>query len=100
MHSKNTYHRDLKPQNILINSQNIVQVADFGLGRIVHDKDRTYSKEIETLWYRSPELMLGMVRYDVGAVDAWSLGCILYELAEGRVLFKGNSEFCQIMKIF
>lgn len=42
--------------------------------------DKTFSKEIETLWYRSPELLLGIKHYGMG-VDIWSLGCILYELA-------------------
>lgn len=80
MHSKNIFHRDLKPQNILISHAGHVKIADFGLGRIVSNKLHTMSKEIETLWYRAPELLFGSVNYDLG-VDTWSIGCIFYELA-------------------
>lgn len=86
LHSRLVFHRDLKPQNILINHAGAVKIADFGLGRIVGLRLGTMSKEIETLWYRAPELLFGCVKYDF-AVDIWSIGCIFYELAEGRVLF-------------
>ena len=99
MHSRNIYHRDLKPQNILITKKGEVQIADFGLSRMILNHKRTFSKEIETLWYRSPELLLGQKHYDSG-VDIWSLGCIMYELAEGKVLFKGDCEISQLFKIF
>ena len=54
MHAKNVFHRDLKPQNILISNQGDIKIADFGLGRVVGGKLETMSKEIETLWYRAP----------------------------------------------
>ena len=57
------------------------------------------SREIETLWYRAPELLLGTANYDF-SVDMWSVGCIFYEIAEGRVLFQAESEIGQIFKIF
>ena len=98
LHSNNVFHRDLKPQNILINSNNLIKIADFGLGRIVGPKLQTMSKEIETLWYRAPELLFGNVRYDL-EVDVWSIGCIFYELAEGHILFHTESEIGQIMEI-
>ena len=80
MHSQKVFHRDLKPQNILISNNGIIKIADFGLSRIVGHQLQTMSKEIETLWYRSPELLLGTVRYDF-SVDIWSIGCIFYEIA-------------------
>lgn len=46
MHSKKVFHRDLKPQNILINSAGNVKIADFGLGRIFGERFTTMSKEI------------------------------------------------------
>ena len=102
MHDRHIYHRDLKPQNILVGSSGEIKIGDFGLSRVIVNPNRTFSKEIETLWYRSPELLLGRLldnegikHYD-GGVDTWSLGCILYELAEGKVLFRGDSEISQI----
>lgn len=44
LHSRNVYHRDLKPQNILINSHNDVKIADFGLSRVIINSSRTFSK--------------------------------------------------------
>jgi serine/threonine protein kinase len=78
----------LKPQNILISKEGVVKIADFGLGRIACHPFATFSREIETLWYRSPELLLGTQNYGY-AVDLWSVGCILYDLVEGRALFQG-----------
>ena len=98
MHEMKIYHRDLKPQNILINEKNEIKVADFGLGREISPFQETMSKEIETLWYRAPELLLGNVKYNHG-VDIWSIGCIMFEVAEGRVLFQTESEVGQIMEI-
>lgn len=98
MHSQKVFHRDLKPQNILISNKGIIKIADFGLSRIVGHRLQTMSKEIETLWYRSPELLLGTVRYDF-SVDIWSIGCIFYEIAQGNVLFQTESEIGQIFEI-
>ena len=99
MHSRNVFHRDLEPQNILISEDGkVVKVADFGLGRTFTSKFYTMSKEIETLWYRAPELLFGNFKYDLG-VDVWSIGCIFYELAEGSILFRTESEIGQIMEI-
>lgn len=52
-----------------------------------------YTQKVVTLWFRSPELLLGMRNY-TAAVDAWSLGCILAEivLGKGRALFNGHKE--------
>lgn len=98
MHKTKVFHRDLKPHNILINQNHEVKIADFGLGRIVGLRLDTMSKEIETLWYRAPELLLGTLKYDL-SVDVWSLGCIFYEIVEGKVLFQSESELGQIMEI-
>jgi len=98
MHKKKVFHRDLKPQNILISNQGEIKIADFGLGRVCANRLDTMSKEIETLWYRAPELLLGNVNYDY-AVDVWSIGCIFYELSEGSILFQTESEIGQIFEI-
>jgi cyclin-dependent kinase len=60
---------------------------------------RSYSNEVVTLWYRSPDVLLGSRQYST-SIDVWSAGCILAELAGGRPLFSGNSVKDQLQRIF
>ena len=99
-HSKKIIHRDLKPQNILTaKNGEIVKVADFGLARAFSIPIRPYTKEVLTLWYRAPELLLGINEYST-PVDIWSIGCIFAELILKQPLFKGEYEIEQLFKIF
>jgi len=66
-------HRDLKPQNLLIDSNNKMKLADFGLARAYGLPIKTYTHEVVTLWYRAPEIMLGQKRYST-SIDIWSVG--------------------------
>ena len=93
-------HRDVKPQNILINDNLEVQVADWGLSRFMQTHDpQCFTSEVQTLWYRCPELLLGQNKYNI-MVDIWSIGAIMYELLCGKVLFPGDSCVGQLMLIF
>lgn len=99
-HNRRIIHRDLKPQNLLIDpKKNILKIADFGLARAFSVPIRTLTHEIETLWYRAPEVLLGQKEYSLG-VDIWAIGCIFAELHERKPLFVGDSEIDQIFKIF
>lgn len=98
-HRRRVLHRDLKPQNLLINKDGIIKVADFGLGRSFGIPVRNYTHEIVTLWYRAPEVLLGSPRYSC-PVDVWSIGCIFAEMATRKPLFQGDSEIDQLFRMF
>ncbi|KAH8740518.1 cyclin dependent kinase A [Cryptosporidium ryanae] len=101
LHTCRTIHRDLKPQNILVTDANIpaVKIADFGLARVLSSPFKTLTREVVTLWYRAPELILGLRNYSC-SVDIWSVGCIFVELFIGKPLFPGDSEISTLYMIF
>jgi len=99
-------HRDLKPQNILVDyigtdGLPVVKLADFGLARAMYNKseERCLSTEVVTLWYRSPELLLGAHNYTF-STDIWSVGCILAELLRKKPLFYCDSEIATLHRIY
>ncbi|THU71738.1 hypothetical protein C4D60_Mb04t04650 [Musa balbisiana] len=99
-HSHRVLHRDLKPQNLLIDQRtNALKLADFGLARAFGIPVRTFTHEVVTLWYRAPEILLGSRHYST-PVDLWSVGCIFAEMVNQRPLFPGDSEIDQLFKIF
>mmetsp|Transcript_35968 Transcript_35968/g.80065 ORF Transcript_35968/g.80065 Transcript_35968/m.80065 type:complete len:302 (-) Transcript_35968:441-1346(-) len=99
-HSRRVLHRDLKPQNLLIDrAHNNLKLADFGLARAFGIPIRAYTHEVVTLWYRAPEILLGTKTYST-PVDVWSIGCIFAEMVNHRPLFPGDSEIDQLYKIF
>ncbi|KAJ1898902.1 Cyclin-dependent kinase catalytic subunit [Kickxella alabastrina] len=98
-HTHRTLHRDLKPQNLLIDQNGMLKIADFGLGRAIGVPLRVYTHEVVTLWYRAPEILMGSRQYSL-AMDMWSIGCIFAEMVRRRPLFPGDSEIDEIFKIF
>jgi len=98
-HENRVLHRDLKPQNLLINRDGELKLADFGLARSFGIPVRSYTHEVVTLWYRSPEVLLGSRHYST-PIDLWSVGCIFAEIASGRPLFPGRNEKDQLLRIF
>jgi len=101
IHSANVVHRDLKPRNLLVNSNCDLKICDFGLARVddPENADRcVMSNYVATRWYRAPEVILSRKRY-TKAVDMWSVGCILAELLGRKPLFPGRDSFHQITLI-
>uniref|UniRef100_M8BJG0 Cyclin-dependent kinase A-1 n=1 Tax=Aegilops tauschii TaxID=37682 RepID=M8BJG0_AEGTA len=99
-HSHRVLHRDLKPQNLLIDRRtNALKLADFGLARAFGIPVRTFTHEVVTLWYRAPEILLGARQYST-PVDVWSVGCIFAEMVNQKPLFPGDSEIDELFKIF
>ncbi|RMY74575.1 hypothetical protein D0862_14098, partial [Hortaea werneckii] len=98
-HENRVLHRDLKPQNLLINNQGQLKLADFGLARAFGIPVNTFSNEVVTLWYRAPDVLLGSRTYNT-SIDIWSAGCIMAEMFTGRPLFPGTTNEDQLLKIF
>lgn len=94
-HQHRVLHRDLKPQNLLINMEGELKLADFGLARAFGIPVRNYTHEVVTLWYRAPDVLMGSRKYST-QVDIWSVGCIFAEMVNGRPLFPGASEADQV----
>jgi len=99
-HDHHILHRDLKPQNLLINKNGELKLADFGLARAFGIPVRCFSAEVVTLWYRPPDVLMGAKLYTT-SIDLWSAGCIFAELANGgRPLFPGSDVEDQLKRIF
>ncbi|GAB5036353.1 cmgc cdk cdc2 protein kinase [Nannochloropsis oceanica] len=98
-HSHRVLHRDLKPQNLLIDRHGCLKLADFGLARAFNVPLRQYTREVVTLWYRAPEILLGAEHYST-PVDTWSIGCIFAEMLNKEPLFPGDSEIDELFRIF
>uniref|UniRef100_A0A0R3RTQ1 Cyclin-dependent kinase 7 n=1 Tax=Elaeophora elaphi TaxID=1147741 RepID=A0A0R3RTQ1_9BILA len=92
-------HRDLKPNNLLINLQGRIKIADFGLARFFGSPNRHYTHQVVTRWYRAPELLYGSRAYSIG-IDMWAVGCIIAELLLRVPIFPGESDIDQLVKIY
>uniref|UniRef100_A0A8C7SKG3 Cyclin-dependent kinase 7 n=2 Tax=Salmoninae TaxID=504568 RepID=A0A8C7SKG3_ONCMY len=90
---------DLKPNNLLLDENGVLKLADFGLAKAFGSPNRVYTHQVVTRWYRSPELLFGARMYGVG-VDMWAVGCILAELLLRLPFLAGDSDLDQLSKIF
>jgi len=97
-HENQVLHRDLKPQNLLINRKGELKLGDFGLARAFGVPVNTFSNEVVTLWYRAPDVLLGSRTYST-SIDVWSCGCIFAEMISGVPLFRGKDTQDQLLHI-
>ena len=96
LHSARVLHRDIKPGNLLVNSNCVLKICDFGLARIEEpDSTKNMTQEVVTQYYRAPELLMGAKNYGA-EVDVWSVGCIFAELLSRRILFQAQSPIQQL----
>ncbi|XP_065131177.1 MAPK/MAK/MRK overlapping kinase-like isoform X5 [Paramisgurnus dabryanus] len=96
MHSNGIFHRDVKPENILIKND-VLKLADFGSCRSIYSRP-PHTEYISTRWYRAPECLLTDGHYSE-KMDMWSAGCVFFEILSSSPLFPGHNELDQLNKI-
>ncbi|KAG1665499.1 hypothetical protein FOA52_009760 [Chlamydomonas sp. UWO 241] len=98
MHERGVLHRDLKPRNILVNSNCKLKICDFGLARpfLEGNTPCAWTDYVATRWYRAPELCGCFYGRYSTAVDMWGLGCIFAEVLQGKPLFPGRDAVSQL----
>lgn len=98
IHSLGICHRDIKPQNLLLNPQSgVLKLCDFGSAKILVRGEPNVAY-ICSRYYRAPELIFGATDYSP-AIDVWSAGCVFGELLLGTPLFPGDSGVDQLVEI-
>ncbi|KAM5342472.1 hypothetical protein ACJ41O_013438 [Fusarium nematophilum] len=101
LHTRGVLHRDIKAANILVSNEGTLKLADFGLARFYAKRHQLdYTNRVITIWYRSPELLLGETKY-TAAVDVWSAACVMVEIFTRHAIFTGDgTELSQLEKIY
>jgi CTD kinase subunit alpha len=101
LHRRGVLHRDIKAANILVSNDGQLKLADFGLARFYAKRRQLdYTNRVITIWYRSPELLLGETQYGP-EVDIWSAACVLVEIFTRHAIFPGDGgEISQLDKIY
>jgi mitogen-activated protein kinase 1/3/mitogen-activated protein kinase 6 len=102
VHSAGVIHRDLKPRNLLVNSNCDLKICDFGLARVNFDdpdwSSGAMTEYVCTRWYRAPEVLCCWSRYE-RCIDVWSIGCIFAEMLGRKPIFPGNHTQHQLQLI-
>lgn len=99
LQNRSIVHRDIKPRNLLVNTNCQLKIADFGLARVYNATNErriaAMTEYVTTRWYRAPEVIVGWFRYDY-AVDMWAAGTILAELLGRQPIFSGSDSTKQL----
>lgn len=98
IHRMGICHRDIKPQNLLVDPKtHVLKLCDFGSAKVLM-KGEPNIAYICSRYYRAPELIFGATEYST-AIDVWSVGCVMAELLIGSPLFPGESSVDQLVEI-
>ena len=98
VHDKNICHRDLKPDNILLDEGLNVKICDFGSAKILDGKSKKNIPHIVNKFYRAPELLFCRTDYTT-KIDVWAAGCIFIEMFTMEPVFPGKTEGLQLLEI-
>jgi mitogen-activated protein kinase 1/3/mitogen-activated protein kinase 6 len=103
VHSAQVIHRDLKPRNLLVNSNCDLKICDYGLARVHYDIDDDFracpmTEYVCTRWFRAPEVLCSWTDYGK-PIDIWSVGCIFAEMLRRKPLFPGKNTQHQLQLI-
>lgn len=98
-HQRGVLHRDIKPNNLLLGSDGLLRLADFGLTRVIGCNLQAMTSQVVTRWYRAPELLFG-ARYYTAAVDIWAAGCVFAELMLRTPFLVADTDMGQISTVF
>mmetsp|Transcript_47094 Transcript_47094/g.100819 ORF Transcript_47094/g.100819 Transcript_47094/m.100819 type:complete len:404 (-) Transcript_47094:162-1373(-) len=104
VHSAAVIHRDLKPRNLLVNSNCDLKICDYGLARVRYENDDTdfhtcpMTEYVCTRWYRAPEVLCSWTNYGK-EIDMWSVGCIFAEMLRRKPIFPGKNTQHQLQLI-
>jgi serine/threonine protein kinase len=100
VHGANVSHRDVKPANIVLDSQCNLKLCDFGLSRADFPRESEtpvfWTDYVATRWYRAPELLCSHYEQYTTQIDMWAAGCIMGELVKRRPMFPGRNVYHQI----
>jgi casein kinase II subunit alpha len=98
-HSMGVMHRDVKPQNIVINhDRRLVRIIDWGLAEFYHP-NQDYNVRVASRYFKGPELLVGYQYYDY-SLDMWSLGCMLASMIfQQDPFFRGHDNYDQLVRI-
>ncbi|KAI4495890.1 hypothetical protein M0802_008296 [Mischocyttarus mexicanus] len=97
-HNNHIMHRDVKPENVLVSSNGVIKLCDFGFARLVGSSKESCTDYVATRWYRAPELLVGDSKYG-REIDVWAVGCLYAEMMTGDPIFPGESDIDQIYRI-
>jgi len=103
LHDRNILHRDIKPENFLIDSrssdnENLI-LCDFDLAKKFENLQGKKCKNVCTVYYKPPEVLVGSQYYDE-TIDIWGAGCVIAEMLLGKPLFESKNEIGVLNKIF